>query len=40
MAHARGFDRETLIEAIRMSVPPKFLELNLKAFELGDRARA
>ena len=40
MAHALGFDRETLIEAIRMSVPPKFLELNLKAFELGDRARA
>ena len=39
MAHALGFDRETLIEAIKMSVPPKFLELNLKAFELGDKAR-
>ena len=39
MAHALGFDHETLIEAIKMSVPPKFLELNLKAFELGDKAR-
>ena len=35
MAHALGFDAETLHEAIRMSVPPKFTELNLKAFELG-----
>ncbi len=39
MAHALGFDHETLIDAIKMSVPPKFLELNLKAFELGDKAR-
>ena len=30
-----GFDTETLHEAIRMSVPEKFLELNMKAFELG-----
>ena len=35
MANALGFDTETLHEAIRMSVPEKFLELNMKAFELG-----
>lgn len=35
VAHALGFDEETLREAIRISVPPKFLELNLKAFDLG-----
>lgn len=35
MAHALGFDTEIMHEAVRMSVPPKFVELNLKAFELG-----
>ena len=36
MAHALGFDAETLHEAIRISVPEKFIDLNLKAFELGN----
>ena len=40
MAHALGFDTETLHEAIRMSVPEKFLELNLRAFELGASYKA
>ena len=35
MAHSLGFDAEIMTEAIKMSVPEKFLELNLKAFELG-----
>ncbi len=35
MAHALGFDTQVMLEAIKMSVPEKFLELNLKAFELG-----
>ncbi len=35
MAHSLGFDTEIMTEAIKMSVPEKFLELNLKAFELG-----
>lgn len=35
MSHALGFDPETLREAIRISVPEKFLELNLRAFDLG-----
>ncbi len=35
MAHALGFDPDILREAIKMSVPEKFLELNLKAFDLG-----
>ena len=35
MSHALGFDSETLREAVRMSVPEKFVELNLKAFDLG-----
>ena len=30
-----GLDDATLREAVRMSVPEKFLELNLKAFDLG-----
>ena len=30
MAHALGFDTETLHEAIRISVPEKFIDLNLK----------
>mgnify|MGYP001771448247 FL=1 len=37
MAHALGFDTETLHEAIRISVPEKFIDLNLKAFELGTK---
>lgn len=39
MSHALGFDRDTLVKAIEMSVPPKFLELNMKAFELGKAAK-
>ncbi len=35
MSKALGFDTETLHEAIKMSVPEKFLELNMKAYELG-----
>ena len=35
VAHALGFEEETIREAIKISVPEKFLELNLKAFELG-----
>ena len=35
MSHALGFDTETLRKAVRMSVPEKFRELNLKAFDLG-----
>ncbi len=34
-AHALGIDDVTLREAVKMSVPEKFLELNLKAFDLG-----
>ena len=34
-AHALGIDDDTLREAVRISVPEKFLELNLKAFDLG-----
>ncbi len=34
-AHALDIDDETLREAVRISVPEKFLELNLKAFDLG-----
>lgn len=30
-----GIDKEKWIEAIKTTVPPKFTELNLKAFELG-----
>lgn len=35
VAHSLGFDEDTLREAIKISVPEKFLELNLRAFELG-----
>ncbi len=35
MANALGFDHDTIREAVKMSVPEKFLEMNLKAFELG-----
>lgn len=40
MAKDLGFDTELLREAVKMSVPPKFLELNLKAFELGMKCDA
>lgn len=30
-----GFDVDILKESVRISVPPKFLDVNIKAFELG-----
>jgi Pyruvate/2-oxoacid:ferredoxin oxidoreductase gamma subunit len=30
-----GFDKQVMTEAVAACVPPKFRELNLKAFELG-----
>ena len=30
-----GFDLDIMREAVRASVPPKFLEINMKAFEAG-----
>lgn len=35
MAHHLGLDMDVIEKALRMSVPEKFLELNLRAFELG-----
>lgn len=35
MAKHMEFDKEIWIDAIRSTVPEKFLELNMKAFELG-----
>lgn len=35
MAKSMALDKEIWIKALTESVPPKFLELNLKAFELG-----
>ena len=35
MAKYSGFDIELIRDAIKMSVPEKFLEVNLKAYELG-----
>jgi len=35
MAKYSGFDTELIREAIRISVPEKFLEVNLKAYDLG-----
>lgn len=35
MAEYIGFDSDILRESIRMSVPERFTELNMKAFELG-----
>ena len=35
MGRYLGFDVETLKESVKISVPAKFLEVNLKAFELG-----
>lgn len=35
MAKSLGLDNDVLIEAIKMSVPQKYLDLNLEAFKLG-----
>lgn len=35
MAKNMPLDKEVWIKALKESVPPKFLELNLKAFEMG-----
>lgn len=35
MAKSTGIAKEKWIETIRTTVPPKFLDVNLKAFELG-----
>ncbi len=35
LAKNSDIEKEKWIEAIRVTVPPKFLEINLKAFELG-----
>ena len=35
-----GFDEDSLRVALTASVPEKFLEMNLRAFELGIKARA
>ena len=35
MAHHLGLEMDVIEKALRMSVPEKFLELNLRAFELG-----
>ncbi len=35
LARYLGIGREKWIEAIKLSVPPKFTEMNLKAFETG-----
>lgn len=35
MAKNMSLDKEVWIKALNESVPPKFLELNLKAFEMG-----
>ena len=35
MAKSMELDKEIWIKALKESVPPKFLELNLKAFDLG-----
>ena len=35
-----GFDEDSLRAALKASVPEKFLEMNLRAFELGIKARS
>lgn len=35
MARQTAIDKEVWLEAVRTTVPPRFLELNLKAFEAG-----
>jgi indolepyruvate ferredoxin oxidoreductase beta subunit len=37
---ALGFDRDVVEEAIRRRVKPAFLDVNLKAFDLGFKAAA
>ena len=39
MARALGMGKEIWLDTIRETVPPKFIELNLKAFELGYNAQ-
>ena len=39
MAAGMGLDKEVWINAIKETVPAKFLDLNLKAFELGYNAK-
>lgn len=39
MAAGMGLDKEVWVNAIKETVPAKFLELNLKAFELGYNAK-
>lgn len=38
MAKAAGYDKKLWLEALGNTVPPRFLEMNLKAFELGYNA--
>ena len=35
MARRMKFDKDVWINALKSTVPEKFLEMNLKAFELG-----
>lgn len=35
MARRMAFDKEVWLNALKATVPPKFLDMNLKAFELG-----
>lgn len=35
MSAYMGFDIDIIIRAVEMSVPPKFIDVNMKAFELG-----
>ncbi|MBE6563782.1 MAG: indolepyruvate oxidoreductase subunit beta [Ruminococcaceae bacterium] len=35
LAHFTGFDLDIMREAVKNSVPSKFLEVNMKAFEIG-----
>ena len=30
-----GLDKDVMLEALKTTVPAKFLDMNLKAFELG-----
>ncbi len=39
MARALGMGKEIWLDTIRETVPPKFIDLNLKAFELGYNAQ-
>ncbi len=39
MASRLEVDKEVWIETIRATVPPKFIDMNLKAFELGYNAK-